>query len=142
MNWKAVTDVDFIVSATQFVCASKLCGSEIGRKTLRIKGIYALLREFDRASSTSISLLKKNSLEESRVISVSEDGIINNHSQSEMHDRQDLQVGSAIHDVQEMATSATNMQEIKFVGGTGSLIYIDGQNCSTLHALIGLLIQE
>lgn len=119
----------------------QLCGSEVGRKTLRIKGIYALLREFDRASADSVSLLKKNSLEESLVIPVNENEITNDHSQSEMQDRQNLQVGS-VHNIQEMATSATNMWDVKFLGETGNLTYIDGQNCSTLHALIGLLIQD
>ncbi|VDK85228.1 unnamed protein product [Litomosoides sigmodontis] len=120
----------------------ELCGSEIGRETLRIKGIYALLREFDRASSASVSLLRKKSLEESPVITVNEDGITNNQFQSEMHDRQDLQIESAVHDIQKIATGAADMQDKKFLEETGNLIYIDGQNCSTLHALIGLLIQD
>lgn len=59
-----------------------------------------------------------------------------------MHDRQDLQIESAVHDIQEIATGATNMEDTTFLGETGKLIYIDGQNCSTLHALIGLLIQD
>ncbi|CAG9539537.1 unnamed protein product [Cercopithifilaria johnstoni] len=129
-------------SAFQTLFLFQLCGSEVGRKTLRIKGIYALLREFDRASSASVSLLKKNSLRELTVTPVNEYDITNNHSQSEMYDRQNLQVGSALHNIQERTTGATNMQSTKFPGETGNLIYIDGQNCSILHALIGLLIQD
>uniref|UniRef100_A0A1I7VHS3 DUF384 domain-containing protein n=1 Tax=Loa loa TaxID=7209 RepID=A0A1I7VHS3_LOALO len=117
----------------------QLGGSEIGRKTLRIKGIYALLREFDRAS---LALSKKNSLVTPPMIPVAEDGITNAHSQSVMHDRQDLQVASIVHDNREMTAKTTKTQDVKFLGETGNLIYIDGQNCSTLHALIGLLIQD
>ncbi|EJW80177.1 hypothetical protein WUBG_08914, partial [Wuchereria bancrofti] len=119
-----------------------LCGSEIGRETLRIKNIYALLREFDRASSASLSLLKKNSMIASPVISNNEDNNTNNHSQSRIDDSKDMQVVSAVHNIQEMNAQSGNMQNMGFTGETGNLIYIDGQNCSTLHALIGLLIQD
>lgn len=131
----------FFSFSSQDLFLLQLCGSEIGLKTLRIKGVYALLREFDRASSASKSSLKKNSLIASPIITSNENGITDNHSQSGMHDRH-LQVGSADHNIQEMTTQATNMQDIKFLGETGNLVYIDGQNCSTLHALIGLLIQD
>ncbi|VDM11481.1 unnamed protein product [Wuchereria bancrofti] len=120
----------------------QLCGSEIGRETLRIKNIYALLREFDRASSASLSLLKKNSMIASPVISNNEDNNTNNHSQSRIDDSKDMQVVSAVHNIQEMNAQSGNMQNMGFTGETGNLIYIDGQNCSTLHALIGLLIQD
>uniref|UniRef100_A0A0R3S2M7 DUF384 domain-containing protein n=1 Tax=Elaeophora elaphi TaxID=1147741 RepID=A0A0R3S2M7_9BILA len=130
------------IAKSEYLMEKLLCGSEVGRKTLRIKGVYSLLREFDRSSLASAALLKKNSLEESPVVLVSEDGITNNHSQSEMHERLDLKVGSAVHDIQKMVTGVTGVKNIKFFGETGNLIYIDGQNCSTLHALIGLLIQD
>ncbi|VDO45122.1 unnamed protein product [Onchocerca flexuosa] len=110
-----------------------LCGSEVGRKTLRIKGIYALLREFDRASSA----------EKNYKSPINENSIMHNHSQSRIHEQQDLQVESG-RNIQKMDAEkeAISMQGIKFLGETGNLIYIDGKNCSTLHALIGLLIQD
>ncbi|KAM3724226.1 Protein HGH1 [Dirofilaria immitis] len=105
----------------------QLCRSEIGLKTLRIKGVYALLREFDRASLPSILILRNNCIP-----SFNENNITDDHSQSEMHDQQDLQVGS----------EGAELQVVKFLGETENIIYIDGENCSTLRALIGLLIQD
>ncbi|MCP9258872.1 hypothetical protein DINM_001866 [Dirofilaria immitis] len=74
----------------------QLCRSEIGLKTLRIKGVYALLREFDRASLPSILILRNNCIP-----SFNENNITDDHSQSEMHDQQDLQVGSEGAELQE-----------------------------------------
>ncbi|VDN90427.1 unnamed protein product [Brugia pahangi] len=121
-----------------------LCESKVGRETLRIKNVYALLREFDRASSSSLLSVKKkeDSMITSPMISNNVDNITNNHSQSGIDDSKDMQVVSAIHNIQELSIECDNMQNMEFMNENENLIYIDGQNCSTLHALIGLLIQD
>nr|CRZ23651.1 Bm9373 [Brugia malayi] len=121
-----------------------LCESKVGRETLRIKNIYALLREFDRASSSSLLSVKKkeDSMITSPMISNNVDNITNNHSQSGIDDSKDMQVVSTVHNIQELSIECDNMQNMEFMNENENLIYIDGQNCSTLHALIGLLIQD
>uniref|UniRef100_A0A915Q4F7 Protein HGH1 C-terminal domain-containing protein n=1 Tax=Setaria digitata TaxID=48799 RepID=A0A915Q4F7_9BILA len=122
----------------------QLCGSEFGRETLRIKGIYALLREFDRASSASASLSsslslsagkkRRNSQVAPSVAPINEHHITDNRSYST---GQHVQMDSAVYDAQEMGAA-----DVKCLGETENLTYIDGKNCSTLHAVIGILIED
>ncbi|VDN03350.1 unnamed protein product [Thelazia callipaeda] len=126
-----------------------LCGSKFGLDVLRTKGIYALLREFDRAKTT---LLHSESV--TTEVLKSQSSVIKTEKNSAVVDWEQSRCQSAGHqNVDEVKSTADNNREmafsssvskygVKLFGKGGNLVYIDGKNCSTLHALIGLLIQD
>ncbi|VDN38738.1 unnamed protein product [Gongylonema pulchrum] len=99
----------------------------MGREKLRTKGVYALLREFDKASSVSspVSPSSQPKEQQNSVLAQADAAISGQHSTPSRPEQR-----------------LSNSAPVKCVSENGGFVYIDSQNCSTLHALIGLLIQD
>lgn len=126
----------------------QLCGSAIGRETLRRKGVYALLREFDKASSTlsssSVSLKEKwNSKVASEAVPCGGDSAKNICIHSGVSVGREGKVKRVGDPQQNVISREANNAVVNCIGDeSGYFVYIDDKNCSTLHSLIKLLIQN